>query len=228
MCTAFVYKGNDVITAFNFDQAPEVEVKVKSNEQLVYGVFNFKGRWSVPFGVNKDGGFGCELMCPPSQKADNLANLNIQRIDLLTEDYINDKISFEQAGDIVKARTLVNAPGISLHSLFTNRFGQALILEPGRGNKIREERYTVLTNFSFFEPMTTKQAPYSGYDRYVTATSLLEKAGDAFNATDALAVLKQCLNPVWPTKVSMVYSAHENKVYWVLDGHFDKVYIHQF
>src|SRR5574344_1147895 len=224
MCTSFVYKGNDVIVGFNFDSDPKTEIKVKSNDQVVYGVFNFHGRWTAPFGVNKDGGFACELMCPASAKGEALSSLNTQRIDLLNEDYLYSKVSFEQVQQILAARPLVNAPGISLHAMLVNRFGQALILEPGRGNKIREERYTILANFSFFEPMATKDAPYSGYNRYLTASSLLQQAGDNFNAQDGLAVLKQCLNSDFPTRVSMVYSAHENKVYWALEGNFDKIY----
>jgi hypothetical protein len=44
MCTSFVYKGNDVIVGFNFDSDPKTEIKVKANDQVVYGVFNFQGR----------------------------------------------------------------------------------------------------------------------------------------------------------------------------------------
>jgi len=229
MCTSFVFKGNDVIVGFNFDNEPTADIKIKSKDGFVYGVYRFKDRFSASFGVNRDGGFSNQLTVPPSEKGSYLRSTSVQRIDLLAEDYLNSKISFEQAVDIASKRPLVNVPGLSVHSQLSDRYGRVLILEPGRGYKVREEKYSVMTNFSFFEPMATKDASGSGYDRYITASRILQNATEVFGPMDGMKLLEQCRQTgSFVTLVSMVYSVRENKVYWCLRGDYEKLLYKQF
>lgn len=229
MCTSFVFKGNDVIVGFNFDNETSSDVRVKVKDDVVYGLYRVKDRFVVSFGVNRDGGFSNQLSVPSSEKGNYLRSTSVQRVDLLAEDYLERKISFEQALDIASNRPLVNVPALSVHCQLSDRYGRVLILEPGRGYKVREERYSVMTNFSYFEPMATKDLSGSGYDRYLTASKILQNASDDFGVTDGMKLLEQCRQAgSCSTLVSMVYSSHENRVYWCLNGHYEKIYSKQF
>ncbi|MCQ2741797.1 MAG: hypothetical protein MJ239_00650 [Bacilli bacterium] len=230
MCTSFVFNGDDVIVGFNFDFNDNVQIKVKAKPEFVYGVFRDKDTWAVPFGVSKDGQFGNVLMVPPSDKENR--GPSSQRLDKLVEDYIYSRISFDQVVEVLNRFEICNAAGWSLHSQLSDRHGRTLIIEPGRGWKEREERYNVLSNFSFFEPLATKDVPFAGYDRYLKASEMLKDADDSFSVEDAFEVLKNTViekgEQGFSTRVSLVYSVGRNQVFWCMDQQFDNIHSHRF
>lgn len=229
MSTSFVKKGDDLIVGFNFDEAASFEFQLKKRADLVYGLLKTESRYLVVFGVNKDGNFGSLLFVPPASKVQSLQNVNVKYLDSFVEDYIYGRIDFDQAIQLAQSYPIVNQEGSSLHAQLSDKFGRCLILEPGRGYKAREEKISVITGFSFFNPSETKDDPGSGYQRYISVSETLKASQDGFSVQDGLTLLQKVTG--WtekPTRCSMIYSANENKAYWCLNGDFVNVYSQQF
>ena len=116
-----------------------------------------------------------------------------------------------------------------MHSLIGDKSGRLLIVEPGYGHRVVTENYAVITNFPVLTELEDYSNPFYGKDRYDRAVKVLSSAGDAFSAADALKLLSEVSQSgQWGTRVSFVYSANENKLYYFLNGDSSKIETHCF
>ena len=109
-------------------------------------------------------------------------------------------------------------------SALSDQEGNVLQIITGQGNRYFEKpRYQVLTNFSPFK-MDSEKHPWMGWDRYQTATKMLEEASDDFDVEDCFRILKAVSQEVCPTVVSMVFDVTEKTVYWCENRQWEQIH----
>lgn len=229
MCTSFIHKGKDIIVGFNFDVDLKVwDYKVFLAPDRFYIGIKVNGKYHPYHGVSALGNFGNLLYIPENENGKYRRSPKCFRIDLLSEQYINNILTYDNIINILKEKSIINVPNCSMHSLLTNKKGQAVVIEPGIGYKEINDNYFILTNYSVLAPESTKMDIISGDDRYERGKAILESANEDFSVSDALNLLKEVHQEgLWATRVSFVYSTKENKVYYVLDNNFDVVREHK-
>ena len=243
MCTAFVRRGEDVISGFNMDINPEAfeyDIFANSKEFYIGLKTHIESHPVIKIhGVNSKGNFANQLNNMDFYKVPYEESINSISIDRIVDDYISDKITFDDIKTITDTKEVtqipngaVDMPTIAFHSLITNCKGRIMMLEPGNGYSIIKEKYAVLSNFSMLElpeDLTSEKYGYYGKDRYDIAMECLKNSTDEFSVTDGFSILnkvKQVGN--WATRVSFVYSRNENSVYYCIDGEFDYINKHTF
>lgn len=229
MCTAFAKKGNDLLFGYNLDINPKDWnfALYKTSNYFTVGI-KVGSTLYFTHGVNRYGSFG-NLPYMNGEPFTPQKGAKRERIDLMVDKLIRNKYSFADVKEIVNTKTVVNIPRTTMHSLFANSEGEMLIVEPGYDCRDVKENYALLTNFPIFADIEDYSNPFYGKDRYDTAKKILSSSGDDFSVADALALLcavKQ--TGEWGTRISFVYSRNENKVYYCLDGDFDRVFTHAF
>ncbi|MEY8338841.1 conjugal transfer protein [Lachnospiraceae bacterium 62-35] len=147
----------------------------------------------------------------------------------LTENYIQGKLSFNDALDIVQNQKIVYAKDAAMQAMFSDKNGRVLIIEPGIGYRLEQARYSLITNYSVLSPEVTRPYIVSGDDRFERAKKQLEKQDKNFSVTNAFHLLKSVRQEgIWATRVSFVYSVKENQVYYVLNNDFDNIIKYRF
>ncbi len=259
MCTAFVRRGNDVIVGFNMDiNIGAFEYKVFTEDDKFY-IGSYTGdrestileNFAIPKnyvienhyrkiqGVNNKGCSGNQLINMDFHKAPFRIDEKTFLIDQLIDDYISGRSTMDDIIHLANEKEIVNIPTgaidiptPALHSILSDSEGRIMILEPGNGYSIIQEKYAVLSNFAILElpdDFVPEKFGYYGKDRYDKAMGLLRKSTDDFSVNEGLEILnavKQVGN--WATRVSFVYSRNENAVYYSLEGDFEHITRHQF
>ena len=147
----------------------------------------------------------------------------------LTEQFIQAKISFDDARQIVQERKIVYAPDATMQAMLSDRQGRTLVIEPGIGWREDGGRCSLMTNYSILAPESTRPFLVPGDDRYERAVRLLSHYGAHFTVSDALAVLRAVRQEgIWATRVSFVYSAREHAVYYVQNNEFSQIEKYEF
>lgn len=243
MCTAFVRRGKDIISGFNMDinlEAFEYDIYANSKEFFVGLKTPLQSNVVIKIhGVNSKGNFANQLNNMDFYKVSYNESANSTSIDRIVDDYISDKITFNDIKTIAETKEItqipngaVDMPTIAFHSLIADNEGRIMLLEPGNGYAVIKEKYAVLSNFSILEipnDLTSEKYGYYGKDRYDIAMECLRNSTDDFGVHDGLSTLnkvKQVGN--WATRVSFVYSRNENTVYYCKDGKFDDISKHSF
>ena len=148
MCTAFVRRGNDVISGFNMDINPEA---------FQYNIYaeddGFFVGMQVPnttlkvriHGVSRDGNFANQLNNMVFYKAPYRAGEDAVSLDRLIHAYLSDELSFDTLKETAEKKEItqmpsgiVDIPTIAFHSLITDRAGRIMILEPGNGFSVED------------------------------------------------------------------------------------------
>lgn len=242
MCTAFVRRGNDVISGFNMDINPEAfEYEVYAEDDAFYVGMkvpntNLKVRIH---GVNRDGNFANQLNNMDFYKAPYKEGKDVISIDRLIHAYLSGELTFDTLKETAEkkeitqiATGLVDIPTIAFHSLITDSTGRIMMLEPGNGFSLFTEKYAALSNFSILElpkDFNEDKYGYYGKDRYDTAMDYLRRSSDDFSVEEGLQILESVKQTGhWATRVSFVYSRNKNMVYYYLDGQFDRIKQHKF
>ena len=257
MCTAFVRKGKDIITGFNFDMnvggieyVPVIEqnraglgmrfpadvvaamppsIKMKNNVRLIQG-------------ASSGGYVGGQLCNMGIAKAPLSYEDGMLTIDQLTDSFVTDHILKDQLMNILETRNVVNIPNnpeddpslrpLALHSLLVDPDGNILFVEPGNGYAVIKEQYFTVTNFPILElppDLREDRFGYYGVDRYMKSLQILQNSADDFSVSDGLELLKEVKQTgTWATRFSFVYSRNENAVYYCLEGDFSHVVRHSF
>ena len=208
MCTRFVYRGDDTITGFNFDIDLAVwDHKIITEKDRFYiGILRPDGVRHSYHGVNRNGNVGTLLYVHGNTAGAYQDSQNCMTITDLTEQFVQAKISFDDALQIVQERKIVYAPDATMQAMLSDRQGRTLIVEP------------LITNYSVLAPESTRPFLVPGDDRYERAVQLLNTYGKQFTVTDAFSVLQAVRQEgIWATRVSFVYSAKEHTVYYVTD-----------
>lgn len=257
MCTGFVRRGKDVIVGFNMDiNLGAVDYDVYAEPDAFYvGVhvgepenmsaeernlfeMNFKNRVLRIHGVNNQGHFGNCLNNLRFPKAPFKIGDDIVSIDQVVHRYLTNGLTLEDIMQLGMTKEIVNLPtngvdipDLAMHSLFADKEGRIMILEPGNGFGVITEKYAAMANFAVLElpkDLNEENAGYYGKDRYDKAMSILRESEDDFGVEDGIRLLREVKQEGhWATRVSFVYSNNENAVYYCLERDFDHMIRHQ-
>ena len=231
MCTRFVYRGDDMITGFNFDIDLTVwdHKIIKEKDRFYIGILRPDGVRHSYHGVNRNGNVGTLLYVHGNSEAAYQDSKGCMTIVDLTERFIQAKISFDDALKIVKERKNIYAPDATMQAMLSDRQGRTLIIESGIGWREDDGRYSLMTNYSVLAPESTRPFIVPGDDRYERAAKLLNSYGEHFTVADAVSVLRAVRQEgIWATRVSFVYSAKEHVVYYVRNNDFSQIEKYEF
>ena len=240
MCTGFVKKGKDVIVGFNMDiNVGAINYEIVANKEEFYvKAKNDQVRSVKAHGINHLGNFANQLNNMNFTKAPFRLGEDVVPLYEIVDNYISGKISYDDILKMVNEKEIVNMPKqainipcVAMHSLIADREGHIMILEPGNGYSVIQEKYAALSNFTFLESqadLIPENYSYYGKDRYDKAMKILRESNDDFAVQDGLALLNAVKQTgTWATRVSFVYSNNENAVYYVIENDFDHVNRHQ-
>lgn len=229
MCTRFVYRGNDIITGFNFDIDLSVWTHklITEKERFYIGILRPDGVYHSYHGVNQNGNVGTLLYVHGNSAGAYQDGGNCMTIADLTEQFVKAQISFTEALQIVKSKKIVYAPDATMQAMLSDAHGRTLVIEPGIGYREEQGRYSLITNYSLIRPESTKDFIVPGDNRYELALQVLESCKNEFSISDAFTLLHTVRQEgMWATRVSFVYSANERTVYYTQNNHFE--YIEKF
>lgn len=226
MCTRFVYRGNDMITGFNFeiDLAVWDHKVIEEKNRFYIGILRPDGIRHSYHGVNQNGNVGTLLYVHGNPAGAYQSGPDCVTIADLTEQFIQARLTFDEALAIVQARKIVYAPDATMQAVLSDRRGRVLIIEPGLGWRAEAARYTLMTNDSLLDPDSTKPFSVPGDDRYDRALKLLRESRADFSVKDALSILNAVKQEgPWATRVSLVYSAKEQAVFYTENNQFRQI-----
>ena len=231
MCTRFVYRGDDMITGFNFDIDLTVwDHKIEKEKGRFYiGILQPDGVRHSYHGVNRNGNVGTLLYVHGNSEGPHQDSKSCMTIADLTERFIQATISFDDALRMVQEQKIVYAPDATMQAMLSDRQGRTLIIEPGIGWREDDGRYSLITNYSVLVPEITSSFIVPGDDRYERAAKLLNSYRDLFTVADAFSVLQTVRQEgIWATRVSFVYSSKEHAVYYVRNNDFSQIEKYEF
>ena len=168
MCTRFVCRGDDMITGFNFDIDPAVwDHKIIKEKGCFYiGILRPDGVRHSYHGVNRNGNVGTLLYVHGNPEGTYQDSIGCMTIADLTEQFIQAKISFDDALQMVQERKIVYAPDATMQAMLSDRQGRTLVIEPGIGWREDDGRCSLMTNYSILAPESTRPFIVPGDDRY--------------------------------------------------------------
>jgi len=142
--------------------------------------------------------------------------------------------SFRSVKDVrvlLNERRLIQGVGVTLHSMFADKHGDALVVEAGReGNSIinKKDKFIVMTNFPIndFVNVAFQEVDGVGSERYKAAYKYLIQNSGSFCVESGMKLLKNVLNtnPSFPTRCSFVFDPEQSMVYLSLEGDFEKIW----
>lgn len=225
MCTGFIKKGKDVVFGFNMDLPEGLwDFKVYPRKDLFFIGMKVKGRVWKTHGVNAKGQFANMPYMNAPERGQYRRGRDVQRLDLLVNDYLAGRLDYDAARAITGAKQIVNVPMCSMHSLFGDAEGRMLLVEPGFSALELTGDYAVISNFPLqeaLEKLDPKLEGWYGRDRQRKAEELLAQADEAFDLQQAMEVLQavsQTQNA--PTRVSFAYSVNSRSLRYALERDF--------
>ena len=250
MCIRFVYRGDDIITGFNFDIDPAVwdHQIVTAPDRFYLGILRPDGLRHGYHGVHQNGNTGTLLYVhgnpsgryQPSRISESYQEARqafalssrakpVVTISDLTGQFIQAQISWEEALSIVQTKKIVYAPDATMQAVLSDRYGRTLLIEPGIGSRVDTGTYSLMANASLLSPESTRPWLLPGDNRYEKAAQLLAKQGRRFSVSDAFAILRAVRQEgLWATRVSFVFSAKQRTVFYAENSHFDSIQTYQF
>lgn len=226
MCTRFVYRGSDIITGFNFDIDLDVWTHkvITESDRFCIGILRPDGVYHSYHGVNQNGNAGTLLYVHGNSSGAYQDNKGCVTIADLTEQFIKAELSFDEALQIVQSQKITYAPDATMQAMLSDIHGRTLVIEPGIGYREDQGRFSLITNYSLLKPESTKAFIVPGDDRYERALRLLAHDKTDFSISDAFTLLHAVRQDgAWATRVSFVYSAHEQAVYYVENNDFEHI-----
>lgn len=226
MCTRFVYRGNDIITGFNFDIDLSVWTHkvMKEKERFYIGILRPDGVYHSYHGVNQNGNVGTLLYVHGNSAGAYQDGGNCMTIADLTEQFIKAQISFDEVLQIVKSKKIVYASDATMQAMLSDVHGHTLVIEPGIGYREEQSKYSLITNYSLMKPESTRDFIVPGDNRYERALQLLDNCKNEFSVSDAFTLLHTVRQEgAWATRVSFVYSVNERTVYHTENNHFEHI-----
>lgn len=226
MCIRFVYRGDDIITGFNFDIDPAVwdHQIITAPDRFYLGILRPDGLRHGYHGVHQNGNTGTLLYVHGNPSGRYQAGSDALTISDLTEQFIQAQISWEEALSIVQTKKIVYAPDATMQAMLSDREGRTLTIEPGIGWRLEEGRYSLMANESVLDWESTRPYRTEGDDRYQRADRILRSCGETLTVPESLELLRQVKQEgKWATRVSFVYSAGEQAVYYVQNSQFRQI-----
>lgn len=233
-CTSFAVYSDRTFYGMNFDYDPSRELKFCIDTTGDLKVFVMKLEWEGDFfapivALNTEGLFGnVQMLFPAVSEEVSIDPGEIQITELLVK--ATTLRSCQDAIGVLNDHKVVMGT-VSLHSLYADTCGDAMVVEVGPDENVItsiDGNFIVMTNFPLAEFENT---PYetvygAGSDRYKTAHRYLMENADAFDLDDGFTLLKSVVSrgTNGPTRCSMVFDPESNEVYIALEGNFDKIW----
>lgn len=222
MCTSIISNRKKTLVGWNLDIL-DMEYRVSPSEKGVFiEIYDAAQGWLPLFGANVRGDFVGMPTCWPFDARSNPAGEG-QNGMMLDIDLLLQKKTLQDIRKIAETETIYSIPGVTFMSSLSDAQGNVLQIIPGQGHRYFEKpQYQVLTNFSPFK-MDAETHPWMGWDRYQTATKMLEEASEDFDVRDCFAILQAVSQEICPTVVSMVFDVTEKVVYWCKNRQWDQI-----
>lgn len=220
-----------MITGFNFDIDLAVwdHKVITGNDRFYIGILRPDGKRHSYHGVNRNGNTGTLLYVHGNPMGAYQASPNCVAISDLTEQFIQADITLDDVIHIAETKKIVYAPDATMQAMLSDIHGRTLIIEPGVGCVEDTGIYSLITNYSLLAPASTCPFLVPGDNRYEKASQLLNACGKHLSVPDAFSVLRAVRQEgPWATRVTLVYSAAEQVVYYVQNNRFDHITKHQF
>ena len=158
MCLRFVYRGNEVMTGFNFDiDLAQWDHQVIEEEDRFYiGILRPDGIRHSYHGVNRNGNVGTLLYVHGNPAGAYAGGPGTITIADLTEQFIQARLSLDDVLRILRIRRIVYAPDATMQAMLSDREGRTLVIEPGIGWRMAEGRYSLMANESVLDWESTR------------------------------------------------------------------------
>jgi len=236
-CTSYTVslEKNMTLYGMNFDYNPQAPIRFLIKNGKIGKVFHLafiKGTTlAMTAGMNSQGLFANIQMLYPE---DLSGWPHGPGTNYFWEVYEEALSGYERVSDLhklINQRRLVQGYGVTLHSMFADRQGDALIVEAGHeNNKIVTKRgkFLIMANFpsSDFTDTLAQDVKGVGADRYKIARNYLRQHTDTFNVDKAMALLMNAINlhSSFPTRCSLVFNPEQALVYIALESDFTKIW----
>ena len=150
---------------------------ITEKDRFYIGILRPDGVRHSYHGVNRNGNVGTLLYVHGNPEGAYQDFKGCMTIADLTEQFVQAKISFDDALQIVQERKIVYAPDATMQAMLSDRQGRTLIIEPGIGWREDDGCYSLITNYSVLTPESTMPFLVPGDDRYERAAQLLNTYG---------------------------------------------------
>lgn len=232
-CTSFAVYSENTFYGMNFDYNPSVEMKFCIDTVGDLKVFDMRfdiGNFFASTVAMNSNGLFCNLQeLYPEVPPEDAGPGELPITELFAES-ANTRGSCNDVIDVMNDHRIVMGT-ISLHSLYADSYGDAMVVEVGQKDNLItriEGNFIVMTNFPNNEFVTTNyEAVYGAGDhRYKAAYKYLLEHADTFDVDDGFALLESAVNHsmYYPTRCSMVFDPEYNEIYIALEGTFDKIW----
>jgi len=180
-------------------------------------------------GMNSAGLFSsCQQLHPVNIKPGRKTDANLYTFELF--ETISFCTSVTEVEEIARRLPLVDIPGITLHNLFADVKGRAIVTEAGTSaTQITEQNknFMVMTNFALHSIAGKhyKQAKGFGDDRYIICHEYLQQHAPNFSIDKGFTLLSMSRSKgaSFSTICSMVFDPQKNEVYIAFKSDFSKI-----
>lgn len=235
-CTSFAVYGDQVYYGMNFDfiNLP-VKFLISSDGDmrsfhLAFEQPSGSGKMFInTAGMNNTGLFAsCQLLHPVNQHPSVKTDANIFTFELYGAMAVSRSVT--EIEQICRRLPIVDIPGMTLHNLFADMNGRAIITEAYQDKTViieKKNNFIVMTNFPNRSMIGKKYetAKGIGADRYIICHEYLQQHARDFNVEKGFDLLSMCRNkdPEYRTRCSMMFDPQKKAVYIVLDTDFSKI-----
>lgn len=236
-CTSFAVYSEQPIYGMNFDYAQfPMKLRIVTTGDLRTFHLSFEKQFGEKRffantgGMNSKGLFyACQGLYPvaPIPPEPKKGALPLYLLNAMPEKAgtVNE---IEQACD---THHLVQIKGASIHTLFADKTGKAMVVETDKKQNIlthRTNNFIVMANFAnhSLAGKSYKEAKGIGDDRYKIMCEYLEENQKDFDVEHGLTLLEKAFNqnPEYPTTCSMVFTPETNRVYIAFHRDFSRIW----
>ncbi len=233
-CTSFAVYSGRTLYGMNFDYPPcEVRFVLEEHEAgLVFiGSFWMGDHYGRTVGMNSQGLFSsCQMVSPARARVEETGSDELYIWNAFYEG-VQSCSCVRGVTNLIADKRLVQYPTLTLHNLYADIEGSAMVVEPGEsGNVITEidGPFMVMTNFpnGDFQGVDYHEVRGDGAHRYRTAYAAIEEHFDDFDLDDAFETLERTVQSTgeYPTLYSLVFDPITREIYIVLERDFDHIW----
>lgn len=241
-CTSFAMYGNEIFYGMNFDYTLvplKFWIESISGMKIFHLAFLYEpypqDQTSGDYFANTCGMNDKGLFCACQESEPYLEGVKELNDNQCHIDDQYDTISMysdvENVQKFISKKQAVQNPGLSLHNLFADTQGNAIVSETDNAENIivgMEHDFLVMANFANHSLMGKHYdgAVGVGGERYKIAHEYLLKNKNAFNVDKGFELLGKayCQDPGCSTLCSMVFHPRSNCIYIALNLHFERVW----
>jgi hypothetical protein len=231
-CTSFAVYSEQTIYGMNFDYTPDMQQLFSISTGVQGKVFQFRPYgFSDMAGMNSQGLFATCHGLIPEGKPPAVRNKN-HISTWMFHQMVSSR--FEKVGQVeqfLQTRQVVQSIGTSMHNLVADRYGQAMVVEPGgNGHRISRirNRYMVMSSFPYYQLIgkSYDEAEGDGADRFKIAHRYIKSNLEGFAVEKGMEVLKLARNTsgAYQTRCSMVFDPQKGEIYISLEANFDRIW----